>query len=236
MGKILVCNQKMFLTKDEAVNISNEYNSIDFGKIDLIVCPNYLNFDLFSNFKLGSQDCSYEDKGAFTGEVSPYDLSLRNIKYVIIGHSEKRWCDTNEIINKKVIACIRNSMIPIICVGESRLEREMLKTSSVLKKQITSALKNVELLKNDEIIIAYEPVYKIGGKQPLEKKEIEDTMIYIKKVLSDLNINNFKLLYGGSVNKDSVLSIMDSKLIDGYLLGSSSVDIEELKNIVKSIK
>ena len=233
--KTVICNQKMYLTKDEAKNLSEEYDNIDFSKIKLIVCPSYLNFEYFKKYQLGAQNCFYEDKGAYTGEVSAYDLYLRNIKYCIIGHSERRKYDNDEIVNLKVKACIRNSIIPIICIGETKIEREMLKTSSVLKRQISKALKDVELDSRNPIYIAYEPIYKIGSKIPMEISEIEDTFTYINKVLEELNIPNYKILYGGSVKGNNIKDILSDK-IDGYLVGGSCVDIEDFKVLIKSIK
>lgn len=235
MKKILICNQKMYLTKDEAINLSYDYNTIDFSNVELIVCPNYLNFEYFSDYKLGAQNCFYEDKGSYTGEVSPYDLHLRGIKYAILGHSERRMYDTNEIINLKVKACVRNSIIPIICIGESKIEKELLKTSSVLKKQITTALSGVDLTDDYPVLIAYEPVYKIGSSSPLSKEEIEDTFKYIKKILDDMKIPNYKLLYGGSVKGENVKHILSDE-IDGYLVGASCINASELNTIIKCIK
>lgn len=235
MKKILICNQKMYLTKDEAINLSYDYNAIDFSNVELIVCPNYLNFEYFSNYKLGAQNCFYEDKGSYTGEVSPYDLYLRGIKYAILGHSERRMYDTNEIINLKVKACVRNSIIPIICIGESKIEKELLKTSSVLKKQITTALAGVDLTDDYPVLIAYEPVYKIGSSSPLPKEEIEDTFKYIKKILDDMKIPNYKLLYGGSVKGENIKHILSDE-IDGYLVGESCINASELNTIIKCIK
>ena len=95
MKKILVCNQKMFLTYDEAVALKKEMDDVDFSKVDLIACPSYLNLDVFKNYNLGAQNCFYEDKGAYTGEVSAYDLSFKNVRYVIIGHYERRCYDSD---------------------------------------------------------------------------------------------------------------------------------------------
>lgn len=235
MKKILVCNHKMYLTYDEAVMLNNEMVELDFSNIDIIVCPSYLNFEQFDNFPLGSQDAFYENKGAFTGEVSAYDLSLRGIKYSLVGHSERRRYDTDEIINLKVKALLNNSMTPILCIGEEKNEREMMKTSSVLKKQLTQALKDVDMDQYQEIYIAYEPRYLIGGKNTLDKKDIIDIFKYIKKVLEDIGIKNYKILYGGAVNAGN-LNEINCDLIDGFLLGASSVMPEELENIVKCIK
>ena len=235
MKKILVCNQKMFLTKDEAILLKEKMCNINFDNVHLVVCPNYLNYDIFNQYELGAQDAFYEDRGAYTGEVSAYDLSLRGIKYSLVGHSERRCYDTDDIINLKVKALLKNFITPIICIGDTKIDKELRKTSEVLKKQLTKALKDVDLDYQKEVWIAYEPRFLIGGKNALSENEIEDIMNYIKKVLKSINIENYKLLYGGSVSSDNITSLLNSK-VDGFLLGSSSVDFDMLKKIVMCIK
>lgn len=235
MKKILVCNHKMYLTYDEAGLLSKEMQDIDFGGIELILCPSFLNFDIFSNYKLAAQDAFYEDHGAFTGEVSAYDLSLRGIHYALVGHSERRKYDTLETINLKVKALLKNSMTPILCIGEDKTEKELMRTCSVLRKQLLTALSNIVLEPSQEILIAYEPRYLIGGKNSLDKNNIVDTFNYIRKVMEELRITNYKLLYGAAINAENI-STINTDEIDGFLIGASSVDILELKNIVKCIK
>lgn len=235
MNKILVCNQKMFLTYDEAVILNKELEKLNLDNINFIVCPSYLNFNLFLSFKLGSQDAFYEDKGAFTGEISAYDLSLRGIKYSLVGHSDRKKYDDEKTINLKVKALLRNSITPIICIGETKEEKELHKTLEVLRRQIKYYLKDIKLDNYEEIYIAYEPRYLIGGKNSLSKNEILDTLKYIKKTLDNLGVNNYKLLYGGAINSNNIKELND-KDIDGFLLGASSVDINELKEIIKCIK
>lgn len=233
--KLLVCNHKMYLTHDEAFLLSNDLINMDTSSVDLIVCPSYLNFDLFNTFKLGAQDAYYEDRGAYTGKISAYDLSLRNIKYCITGHSEQRINDTDEVINLKIKAMLKNSITPILCIGDTKMDRELRRTSEVLKRQIIKGLKDVQLDTNQEIIIAYEPRFLIGGKNTLSKEEIEDILKYIKKILMGINITRYKLLYGGGVTSSNIEKIK-SDLYDGYLLGSSSCNANEIKKIVKIIK
>lgn len=235
MKKILVCNQKMFLTYDEAKDLRKKIDEIDFSNTNLIICPSYLNFDAFNGYELGSQNCFYEDKGSFTGEVSAYDLSLRGIKYSLIGHFERRGYDTDEVINLKVKAALRNSITPIICIGETKLDRELRRTSKIIKTQLFKALSNIKLEDNQEIIIAYEPAWVIGGKDTMKLNEIEDAFGYITKLLEEIGITSYKLIYGGSVTSKNISSIISDR-IDGYLLGSSSVDEDELNEIVKCIK
>ena len=235
MKKIIVCNHKMYLTRDESKVLRKKIDTIDTSGIDLIICPNYLNYDVFSSYKLGSQDAFYEDKGSYTGEVSAYDLSLIGVKYSLVGHSERRKYDDNKVINSKIKAILRNSMTPILCVGETRLDRELMRTPEVIKKQLDTALENVKLEASQEIFIAYEPEYLIGGKTALTKKEIDDTITYIKKIVDYYGIRNYKLLYGGSVTSNNISNIKSEKL-DGYLIGSSSVDEKELQQIINCIK
>lgn len=235
MKKMLVCNQKMFLTHDEAIILEDEMRNVDLTSVNLIVCPSYLNLDVFKNYNLGAQDAFYEDKGAFTGKVSAYDLSLVGVKYVIVGHSEIRGNDTDDIINKKVKAILRNSMTPILCVGETKIDRELRRTSEVIKRQLKLGLKDVILENSQEVVIAYEPCWAIGsGKHP-DETSLEDAVLYIKNILKQINISNYKIIYGGSIGKYTT-ELLSNKLVDGYLIGSSSVVLDEFKMIIKCIK
>ena len=235
MKKILICNQKMFLTHDEALNLKRNLDNIDISKVDLIISPSYLNMDVFKNYTLCAQNCHYEDKGSYTGEISAYDLSLRNIKYALVGHSERRCYDDSKIINKKIKALLRNSMIPILCIGETRLDLELRRKSEVLKKQIITAFKDVVINDYDNVIIAYEPVWSIGTGKVVTKDELEDTILFIKKTLDSINVRNYKIICGGSIDSKNV-SILKSDMLDGYLLGRASISSLEIEKIIKCIK
>lgn len=230
MKKIIVCNQKMFLTPDEALEIKKELQ--DYKEENLVICPNYLNFNIYKDFNICSPDCFYENEGAYTSKISPYHLFLLGCKYALLGHSEVREFDTDEIINKKVKAALNNNMIPIICIGETKIEKEMNRTLEVIRRQINKSLKDVTIDKYQEIIIAYEPRWLIGTKNKIKKEDIIDIFGYISKLLNNLNIFNFKLLYGGNVNSESIKQL-DSEIIDGYLLGNASKDSQEIINILK---
>ncbi len=235
MKKILVCNQKMFLTHDEAQELRNEIDLIDTSDVNMIMCPSFLNFDVFNGYNLSSQDCFYEDRGAYTGEISAYALSLMNIKYSLVGHSERRKLDTNEIINKKIKSLLRNMMTPILCIGETSIEKDMMRTSEVIKKQLEVALKDITLDSNQNIIVAYEPRWAIGSGNHMNKADIIDTLKYIKKVLKQLNIDNYYLLYGGSVDSKDINDVLTDET-DGYLIGNASVSANELSKIINSLK
>lgn len=233
--KMLVCNQKMFLTPDESKKMSELLMDVDYGNLDLIVCPSNINFNYYlDKYNVGAQDCFYENSGAYTGEVSAYHLNLIGVKYVIIGHHERRKYDDFKVINEKVKSAVENSLTPIICLGESKLDKELHRQSEVIKKQLITALKDVTLDFDQEIIIAYEPAFAIGGNQVLDLTDIEDTFEYIKKILQLTNVTSYKLLYGGSVTSDNIKDILSDK-IDGYLLGGSSKNISEIKEIINCI-
>lgn len=234
MKKILICNHKMFLTNDEAVALKNELDNANFSNQELVICSSYLNLKIFDGYTLGAQDCFYEDKGPFTGEISAYDLSLRGIKYVLIGHFERRKYDTDKTISLKVKAALRNMITPIICIGETKMDRELRRTSEVIKKQLSVAVSNLKLEDDQEVIIAYEPAWSIGGNNTPSISEIEDTLTYVSKLLVQFGLKRYRLIYGGSVTASNIKNILSDK-IDGYLIGSSSVDIDELKKISKCI-
>ncbi len=234
MKKILVCNQKMYLTLDEARQLKSQMDFLNTSNIDLIVCPSYLNYDVFKEYDLGAQDSFYEDKGPYTGKISAYDLSLRGIKYCLVGHFETKDYD-EKMVNLKLKSILKNSMTPILCVGETKIDRELRRTPEVIKKQLEIALKDVKLDDYQQLYIAYEPTYLISGKNSLSKNEIIDVINYIKKIIDYMGIKKYKLLYGGSVNSQNINSITNDN-IDGFLLGLSSVSFDELKKIIECIK
>ena len=233
--KTIICNHKMYLTYDEAKRLKEEMSLIDLSNIELILCPSYLNFNIFKGYKLGSQDSFYIDKGPYTAEVSSYDLSLRGIKYSLVGHKDRRKYDDDKVINLKIKSLLKNSMTPILCIGESKLDKELMRTPEVLKKQLEKALNGICLEEYQTIYIAYEPSYLIGLDNALSVDKIIDTLDYIKKIVDFIGIKNYKLLYGGAVNSSNIKELLSDK-IDGYLLGKSSVDINELEKIIKCIK
>lgn len=231
MNKLIVCNHKMFLTYDEALNLKNNIDNLNITG-SVIICPNILYLNLFKEYNLGVQDCHSEITGAYTSMVSPYHLSLMGIKYSIVGHSDIRDIYDDNAINKKLKAVLNNSMTPILCIGETKCDRQLNKTIVALKKQLTTALFNIDLELGQELIVAYEPRWIINSNLQMTKEDIIDVFKYIKKILEELGISNYKILYGGNINKDNI-KLIDNNIIDGYLLGHSSVDISELTEILK---
>ncbi|MDR2777183.1 MAG: triose-phosphate isomerase [Rickettsiales bacterium] len=183
---------------------------------------------------IGAQDCHYETKGSFTGNLSPLMLREFEVEYAIVGHSERRQFEgeTDEVVAKKAIACIENSITPIICVGEPLNIRESGKHMEFLAKQIFDSTENVDIART---IVAYEPIWAIGtGKVPT-LDEIEETNGYLKKVLSkksSLPLEEITLLYGGSVKASNSKEICNLDSVDGILVGGASLKGDEFFDVV----
>lgn len=240
MTKIIALNHKMNLNYD----LVNEYiERINKVKTDnkIIIIPSYLYIEKFiknTKYDIGSQNLSNELNGAFTGEVSSIQLNSIGAKYSLVGHSERRnlFHETDEIINEKTRQCLNHGITPIICVGETLSEHNNDETLVKINNQISHAILGLDdLNEKKEIIIAYEPIYAIGtGKAP-EVKEIEIVINHIYEVLSKYDNIDFKILYGGSVNKENIKKILDINKLDGVLIGTISSKIEDIIKIIETV-
>lgn len=240
MTKIIALNHKMNLNYD----LVNEYiERINKVKTDnkIIIIPSYLYIETFiknTKYDIGSQNLSNELNGAFTGEVSSIQLNSIGAKYSLVGHSERRnlFHETDEIINEKTRQCLNHGITPIICVGETLSEHNNDETLVKINNQISHAILGLDdLNEKKEIIIAYEPIYAIGtGKAP-EVKEIEIVINHIYEVLSKYDNIDFKILYGGSVNKENIKKILDINKLDGVLIGTISSKIEDIIKIIEIV-
>ncbi len=222
---LVVLNNKCNFNLDEYLDYQNKLKNFNF-KNDIVLCPSsiYLsNFEL-ENVFLGSQNVSPFNDGAYTGEVSARQLKSLNVKYCLVGHSERRvyFKENNEIMKNKIEQLLENEIIPIYCVGE--LEKNS--DNNELDKEL-KILK--EIYNNEKIIIAYEPLWAIGtGIQP-NINELEKIIKLIKE-----KFPNNKVLYGGSVNEDSIVNLK-SELIDGYLLGGVSLHPDRISMLLSKL-
>jgi len=191
-----------------------------------------------SNIDLGAQNCYWQDEGAFTGEVSCKMIKDAGAKYVIIGHSERRqfFAETNETVNKKIKAALKNGLTPIVCVGESLSEREADKTFDVLTEQLTNSLKDItpdEMLK---MVIAYEPVWAIGTGKTASPAQAQEVHKFIRDLLAKLfrteTANEVRIQYGGSVKPENITELMKQPDIDGALVGGASLANDSFAAIV----
>lgn len=202
------------------------------------VAPPFMYLPLFSRKKisLAAQDVSFENQGAFTGEISPLQLKGIGVRYVIIGHSERRALgETDKMINKKIKAALVAGLKPILCIGESK--RKSFKAAiKFIKKQLALDLKSIsnKLLVN-KLVVAYEPVWAIGTSRFDPPEDAERVIKAIKTFLDvRFKIKDLRVLYGGSVNSKILPSYLKQPSIDGTLIGGASLKFQEIKNILKS--
>ena len=253
MKKIIIGNWKLNLDHLEAIqflqklNYSLEVNIED--KIDIVIAPSHTSLRSLQTIidadnlkiKISSQDVSAYIEGAYTGEVSALQLSKLNITHSIIGHSERRtvFNETDETINLKVHNAVNNNIIPIVCFGESEEQRDTNEYLSYILNQVNIAVKGLRKDKVEEIIFAYEPIWAIGtGKVA----SVENAIEVISSVKQEISTKPFydeekiRFIYGGSVSPTNASELLNSKIIDGALVGGASLDVDKFVQIIKSVK
>lgn len=239
MGKkIIIGNLKTKMNYEDVVEYIDKINGkISYPAVILLPTSLYVPYFKDLNIKLGLQNIFFENEGAYTGEILPTQAKSMGIKYALIGHSERRknLKENNQMINKKIKAALNEKMGIILCIGETLEEKVLLETEDVLKRQIFTALKGIDDLKN--IVIAYEPVWAIGtGKIPTER-ELVSAIKFIKNFVKEFKRGqDIKVLYGGSVNMDNIKSLNKIEEIDGYLIGGASNNPSEFLNIIEEIE
>ena len=233
---IIAGNWKMHKTIAEAVAFVNEIKGkLNDEAVDAVICaPFTLLKDLKeatkgTNVKIGAQNMHFEEKGAFTGEISPLMLKELDIDYVVIGHSERReyFNETDETCNKKVLKALEVGIDPILCCGETLEERETDKTKDVVKEQIVAGLANVKAEDLKKVVIAYEPIWAIGTGKTATAEQANDVIAYIREVIASIYgelANEVRIQYGGSVKPGNVVEIMGQSDIDGALVGGASLE------------
>jgi len=212
--------------------------------IEVVICPPFcylpvINTNL-SFLKLGAQNCFFEDKGAYTGEVSCEMLKSLKCKYVIIGHSERRkiFGETDEIINKKIRKALKFGLEPIFCIGETLEEKQQNNTFKILEKQIKKGLEKVSKKEIQKIIIAYEPIWAIGSDNPCEEDQAMTVALFIRKFISRLYnkqiAKKIRILYGGSTNSQNASNYLRNSEIQGLLVGGASLQAKEFIKMIKT--
>ena len=252
MKKIIIGNWKLNLDHLEAIQLFQKLNyslntDID-EKISIVVAPSHTSLRSIQtiidadklNIFLSSQDVSMFNDGAYTGEVSAHQLAKLNISYCIVGHSERRqhFNETDEFINVKVNNLINKEITPIICFGESNDQRTEGNYMDFLLNQIENSTKGLRKDKVDEIIFAYEPIWAIGTGQNASLQDIVEVISKVKEFISKksfFNEEKIKFIYGGSVSPDNSYEILNSKIIDGALVGGASLDVDKFIKIIESV-
>ena len=190
-------------------------------------------------FLLGAQHCHFEDKGAYTGEVSPVFLSKLGVKYVIVGHSERReiFGESDEMVNSKVIAILKHEMLPILCVGETLDEREAGSTESKVVGQVRAGLAGVKAAAVASMVIAYEPIWAIGTGRTATSDDAQQVCAAIRGCVAEMydaaTAAEVRIQYGGSVKSSNIAELMAQPDIDGALVGGASLDADEFARIAK---
>jgi len=237
-------NWKMNTNLEEAVNLikTMQPQLHKIQGVEKVVCPPFISLMAAygilkgSTVKLGAQNMFFEEKGAYTGEISP--LMLKDLcEYVILGHSERRqyFSETDDIINKKIKAAITHSLKPILCVGETSAENEAGQTREVIGGQLIKCSDKLYYMSG--MVIAYEPLWAIGTGKNASGDEANKTIGFIRQFISRMHgsgiANTVRILYGGSVNAANIAEFMNKPEIDGALVGGASLKADDFVSIVK---
>lgn len=246
MKPLIIANWKCNpLTLREAQDLlSSVVSGIkDSDNSEIVICPPFCFLSSLINDSIlfGAQNCYFEDKGAYTGEVSALMLEDLDCKYVIVGHSERRslFKETNQDINLKLKKLLDSSLIPVLCIGENREDREQGKTFEILIEQLEECLSGILKEKVNKVVIAYEPIWAIGTGKNAETEKIEEVRSFIKdfliKKFDKDTSDKIRILYGGSVDSNNINSYLKEAKMDGVLVGGASIKSEEFIKLVKSI-
>ncbi|MBU1126112.1 MAG: triose-phosphate isomerase [Patescibacteria group bacterium] len=243
--KYIVANWKMNLGVRESIALARSVLRSVRGHEEtpeIILCPSATSLAEVhkvlarSKVKLGAQDCGPQKSGAYTGEISPLMLKDVGCSHAIIGHSERRALgESDEIINRKLLAALENDLMPILCVGEPLDIRENGGAIEYVQQQIAAALDGVRLSRKQRLFISYEPIWAIGSGKYAEVADVVEMHSVIENdVLKRLDINREQLiiLYGGSVLEENVYSFLREKMIDGVLVGGASLKLRQFKGII----
>ncbi len=248
MRKALIAgNWKMFKTLTEAVLFAEELalRVKDVLDREILVCPPDLYiYPLIqalsdSSVSVGAQNVFWEDQGAFTGEVSAPMVKSTGARFAIIGHSERRqyFSETDETVNKRLNACFKAGITPVVCVGETFAEREAGKTLDVIRNQMTQGLKDISKTHAAHLVIAYEPVWAIGTGKTATPEIAQEVHGFIRSQVKDLFgpeiAGAIRILYGGSVKPDNIDVLMAQEDIDGALVGGASLEVASFERIIR---
>ena len=231
--KYIIANWKLNGSKSLLSEFLNQFATLSSHNY-VVLCPPYLllsgtdRFKVIDNFFMGSQNVSEYNNGAFTGEISAEMLAENKIFHSIVGHSERRtlFSETDEKINIKIKQLLSNNITPILCIGENLEQRNTNTFKKIIDFQLEEGFKNIKI-DDQTIIIAYEPIWSIGTGITPDISQIIEVHEFIKTKIKQMypkNVNQFKIIYGGSVNLKNYNTILSSKAVDGVLVGGASLD------------
>jgi triosephosphate isomerase (TIM) len=246
--KILAANWKMNLTHIEAESYMHTFLG-EIGEVDdveIVMIPPFTSIPVLAQIsekapfiRIGAQNMYWERSGAYTGEISATMLRVLFVKYVVIGHSERRMLfgETDEMVNRKVHSALEAGLRPIVCVGESMTQRDNDEVETVLGRQLELGLKDLSVKDAVEVVIAYEPVWAIGTGRTATPAQAEEAHRFIRSVLSKIfgtgSAERVRIQYGGSVKPENAQELMRQSDIDGALIGGASLDPHSFAKIIR---
>lgn len=244
---LIAANWKMNMLRWEAEELARSF----LGKVpdltaytDVVLIPPYTVLDVVrgvidgTHVRLGAQNVFWEERGAFTGEISPGMLKDSGCEWVIVGHSERRHvlCETDDMVRKKAKAALDSGLNVIVCVGETLAERESGKHIKIITGQVEIALSDLELERPHSLVIAYEPVWAIGTGKHATPDQANDVQGTIREITGNIygdKSEDVRIIYGGSVTPDNIKELIGEPHIDGALVGGAGLKAESLAEIVK---
>ena len=253
MKKIIIGNWKLNLDHLEAIQLLQKINyslpeDIE-ENIEIVLSPSFTSLRSLQTvissdklkIKLSSQNVSQYSSGAYTGEISAAQLKKLDIEYAIVGHSERRtlFNEVDSVINDKVNRLIDTEIVPIFCFGESIDERKSGTYLNFIQNQINEGLKGLRKDKVKKLVVAYEPIWAIGTGEVASLENIVEVLDYVKNIINKkpfFNDDNIKFIYGGSVSPDNAEDILNSKIVDGALVGGASLDPNKFLDIIKAVE
>ncbi len=248
---IISGNWKMHLNHFEALKLVQELSYLitedDVDAVDISLHPPFTDIRTVQTvleadklpFHLGAQHCHFEEKGAFTGEVAPSMLAKLNVGYVIVGHSERRevFGESDEMINKKVLAVLSAGMLPILCCGETLEEREAGEAESKIARQVTAGMDKVTAEQAADMVIAYEPIWAIGTGRTASAEDAQSMCAAVRSVVAGLYgdevAQSVRIQYGGSVKPVNAYELMTQPDIDGALVGGAALEADSFARIAQ---
>ncbi|MGX5789902.1 triose-phosphate isomerase [Staphylococcus equorum] len=249
---IIAGNWKMNKTVQEAKDFVNALPTLpDTKEVESVICAPAIQLDALvtlvndgkaQGLQIGAQNAYFEDNGAFTGETSPAALADLGVKYVVIGHSERReiFKETDEDINKKAYAVFNHGMTPIICVGETDEERESGKANEVVGNQVKKAVEGLSEEQLQQVVIAYEPIWAIGTGKSSTSEDANEMCAFVRETVAELSSQTVadatRIQYGGSVKPNNIKEYMAQSDIDGALVGGASLKVDDFVQLLEGAK
>jgi len=243
-------NWKMHANHLEAIQmvqkLSYRLDPADYERVEVVVCPPFTSLRSVQTvieadhlaIRLGAQNCDWHDEGPFTGEIAPPMLSKLSVRYVIVGHSERRqhFGESDEIVNQKTKAVLANDMTPIVCVGETEAERDAGEAEAKVAVQVQAAIAGLDPKVVASLVVAYEPIWAIGTGRTASADDAGAMCTFVREQIRDTAnsaADSTRILYGGSVNPGNVSGLMAKKDIDGGLVGGASLDPDTFASVIR---